>query len=260
MQERALYYDLESTFTSCSSHRHKFTGRLVLFSEYEIKGCVCIDEYDDERVWMPAFSCKSIESLDSWLQDSREEWEKKSLVPKILAQGEGRSPGVDDVLIIGCTDDTVDVVIVMTGEEEGDAINRIQEELQQNISVNWLNRMKREEEVRLLMASEKVKLHVNAIGRERAMLALMEYHGMKEEEREVAGVGKWIKRRGNSLGSLAKALFAFPRDNYRSIDGSETSENDSCHDDNDGPYVCLEEGGQRKAFAEASFAFHQAYH
>lgn len=264
MQQKHLYYELESTLSHCSLYRHKFTGKLVLFSEHEIKGCVCIDEYDNERVWMPCLSCKSVESLESWLQSLREEWQKKSLIPKILAQSKGTGSNSNTVMILEGDDDDLEVAVVLTGgETKGDeAIERIQEELQQNISIEWLQRAIKEEEDKLLSVSEKAKPPESAVGRERAVLALTGYQTTTNEETETGEsfVGKWMRRRSDSLGSLAKSLFAFPRENYKSINESETSMSSPFHDDNDGPYTCLEDRNGSKKFAEASFAFHQAYH
>ena len=262
MCQKDLYYNLESTYSHCSIYRHKFTGKLVLFSEYVIKGCVCIDEYDSEKVWMPCLPCTSIEPLEAWLQVSREEWLKKALIPKILSQSKGRGPSIDNILILESEDGTVEVAMVLTGREtKGDeAIERIQEELQRNISIEWLQKAIKEEEVSLL-ANEKAKPLQGATGREGAILALIGYQATIDEGNGSGEtfVGKWIRRRSDSLGSLAKSLFAFPRDNYKSINESETSMTSPCVD-NDGPYTCLEGNNGGHKFAEASFAFHQAYH
>ena len=57
----------------------------------------------------------------------------------------------DDVLVLECDDDTFEVaVMLLEREAKGDgAIERIQEELQQNISIEWLQKAIREEEERL---------------------------------------------------------------------------------------------------------------
>ena len=162
----------------------------------------------------------------TWLQRPREEWQKKTLIPKILAQSKGANLHDDDVLVLECDDDTFEVaVMLLEREAKGDgAIERIQEELQQNISIEWLQKAIREEGERLTASQGNESLH-NAVGRERAVLALIGYQTTAEGEggTNETSVGKWLRRRSDSLGTLAKSLFTFNRDNYKSINESETS-------------------------------------
>ena len=93
------------------------------------------------------------------------------------------------------------------------------------------------------------------------MLALIGYQTTAEGEggTNETSVGRWLRRRSDSLGTLAKSLFTFNRDNYKSINESETSMS-SPHCDDDGPYVCLGDRSANNTLAKASIVFHQAYH
>lgn len=211
MEELLLYYEHLEDHGHYAVYQHRLSSRIVIMTNVtSVDTCIKIDECGGKQVHLPLLLPATLKAaaitLEDWLAVERKECQKHAIVAKIRAVGSDLK--LDEVLLFEAEPDACDILAVVRGGGGSDAIKQIQEEMERDMSIEWMQGAIREERERLGKLRRQIEAGVpkEATGRERALLYLLRPEACKSDGAEGRGIASWIRRRSSSMAKSIAGL------------------------------------------------------
>lgn len=252
MKELLVYYEHLGDHGHYAVYRHRLSSRIVVMADASsVDTCITIDEWCGTRIHLPVLQpapqkVGAVASLEDWLAMQPEECQKHAVAAQVMAIGSDLK--LDEVLLFESESGTYDVLAAVRGGVGGDAIKRMQEEMERDMSIEWMQVAIREEQERLSKLHRKIEASVprEAKGHERALLYLLGRPEVCKSDGGGEGITRWIRRRSSSIaksiaGLTSTIVPAGAFDAYRAVDAqSDASLTDNSEQPTplrDGPYA-----------------------